>query len=167
MSGKCWVFSRTRTSGNPSFPPLYYDTSVNRLNLLLIEQRLRKLTSPQWPRALAPIDDRQAAAGRVHYQRYCATCHAIAVDRREAIRSLKVTLTPLQEIGTDPLMTTNASTREAQSGILEGVRMPAVIGMPLKARDSGLAVTANIVIGSILAPLDGIGERSVSLGFRQ
>jgi hypothetical protein len=143
--------------------PWYYNTSVDRLNLLLIEQRLRKLTSPLWPVNLAKIDSPKAAAGKVLYEKYCVSCHAIAKDRTSANRSVNVTLTPLDKIGTDPMMTTNASTRESSTGVLEGVRMPPIIGESLGAREKSLAVTSNVVIGAILAPHEALTDHAASL----
>jgi processive rubber oxygenase RoxA-like protein len=133
-------------------PPFYYKSSVDRLNLLLIEQRLRKLTSPLWPRDLAKIDPGKAAAGKKYYDQYCLGCHAIAI--RQGNRFQAVTLTPLAEIGTDPMMAKNAKDLRSKSGILEGVSMPPLIGDPLEAETSSFAVVGNIVVGAILAPPD-------------
>ena len=58
-------------------PPLYFKTSAKRVNQLLIEDKLASLRSPAWPRQLAPIDGKKAAAGRKLYATYCAGCHAI------------------------------------------------------------------------------------------
>jgi mono/diheme cytochrome c family protein len=139
-------------------PPLYYKTSVDRLNLMLIEQRLRKLTSPAWPRDVSAIDARKAAAGEAIYKTRCLGCHAMS-KTSSTDRFLKVKLVPLEGIGTDPMMAENARNRRAKSGALEGVRMPPfpgpLGGEPLPAETTSFKVTRNIVIGSILAPLEG------------
>ncbi|MCJ2091509.1 di-heme-cytochrome C peroxidase [Methylobacterium sp. J-072] len=140
----------------PTLPPLWFETSVDRVNLLRIENQLGALTAPAWPDRIAPRTEAQnqdAAAGKVHYDRYCVSCHAIAPT--DAIRNLKVTLTPLAEIGTDPKMATNAVARRARTGILEGVRMPFLATTPpLAAETSSLELVAAIVAGAILAPID-------------
>ncbi|MCJ2057183.1 di-heme-cytochrome C peroxidase [Methylobacterium sp. J-048] len=140
----------------PTLPPLWFETSVDRVNLLRIENQLGALTAPAWPDRIAPRTEGQnqdAAAGKVHYDRYCVSCHAIAPT--DAIRNLKVTLTPLAEIGTDPKMATNAVSRRARTGILEGVRMPFLATTPpLAAETSSLELVAAIVAGAILAPID-------------
>jgi hypothetical protein len=156
------VFGRTEIK-ETILPPWFYKTSVDRLNLLLIEERLRKLTSPQWPTTLQPVNAAMAAAGKPLYAKYCVSCHAIAKDRNAADRSIDVTVTPLDRIGTDDLMAKNASMREANSGVLTGVRMPPIIGEPLDEREKSFAVTANVVIGAILAPPEALTDRANTL----
>jgi cytochrome c551/c552 len=112
---------------------------------------------------LAPIDASKAAAGKVLYEQHCSSCHAMAVDRTAANRSIDVTMTLLEKIGTDPLMTMNASTREGTSGVLEGVSMPPLIGDPLGAREKSFTITGNVVVGAILAPPEFTDPRVGSL----
>jgi mono/diheme cytochrome c family protein len=153
------VFGRMEIPAErPSVPPLYYESSVDRLNLMLIEQRLRKLTSPAWPRDLEPIDARKASAGKRHYDRHCVSCHTVA-PRTGSDRFTKVVMTPVAEVGTDPLAATNARERRSKSGVLEGARMPALpplAGDPLGPEPTSIDVVRNLVIGSILAPPDWI-----------
>jgi mono/diheme cytochrome c family protein len=137
-------------------PPLFYESSVDRLNLMLIEQRLRKLTSPLWPRDLEPIDMREASAGKQLYESYCVSCHTVA-KRTGPDRFTRVVMTPLAAIKTDPLMATNARELRSKSGVLEGVRMPPLpplAGDPLEHEAPSIDVVRNLVIGSILAPPD-------------
>jgi hypothetical protein len=66
---------------------------------------------------------------------------------------------PLAEIGTDPLMATNARELRSTSGVLEGVRMPPLPplnGDPLAPQPTSIEVVRNMVIGSILAPPDWV-----------
>jgi len=90
------VFAHTDIGRDPL--PLFYWTSVKRLNLLAIEARLRKLTSPRWPVNLSPIDAPKAAAGKRHYATYCLSCHALA--KTSPHRDQTVELTPVEEVGT-------------------------------------------------------------------
>jgi hypothetical protein len=140
----------------PTLPPLWFQTSADRLNLLRIEGRLRDLTAPGWPNAVAPPTEaqrRDAAAGKVLYDRLCLSCHAIAPTGPD--RHQSVTLTPLDKIGTDPAMARNAESRQAFSGILEGVRMPFLATTPpLPERLRSLDLVAAIVAGAILEPVD-------------
>ena len=146
----------------PTLPPLWFATSADRLNLLRIEARLSTLTAPAWPEALAPRTEaqkRQAAAGKVLYDQYCLSCHALA--KTGADREQAVVLTPLSEIGTDPKMAENAATRRARTGILEGVRMPFLATTPpLPAETRSLDLVATIVAGAILAPVDRLPDLS-------
>jgi mono/diheme cytochrome c family protein len=149
------VFARADIR-EPTLPPLWFETSADRLNLLRIENQLGALTPPAWPDEIAPRTAAQrqdAAAGKVHYDRYCLSCHAIAPTG--ASRTLNVVVTPLAEIGTDPKMAENAASRRARTGILEGVRMPFLATTPpLPAEMRSLDLTAAIVGGAILAPID-------------
>jgi hypothetical protein len=151
------VFGRVEVPAErPVVPLLFYESSVDRLNLMLIEQRLRKLTSPIWPRDLEPIDTRKVSAGKHLYDRYCVSCHTIA-QRTGTNRFTKVVMTPLAAIRTDPLMATNARERRSRSGILENVRMPPLpplAGDPLGPEPTSIEVVRNLVIGTILAPPD-------------
>jgi hypothetical protein len=142
----------------PVVPPLFYESSVNRINLMLIEQHLRKLTSPLWPRDLEPINIREASAGKHLYDRYCVSCHAIA-KRTGSDRFIKVVMTPLAAIRTDPLMATNARELRSKSGVLEGIRMPPLpplAGDPLEPEPTSIEIVRNLVIGTILSPPDWI-----------
>jgi hypothetical protein len=135
-------------------PPLFFQTSAKRTNQLLIEARLKQLRSPAWPRKWAPIDAKKAAAGKELYRAHCAGCHEI-VARSEDNRSIKVKMTPLAKLGTDPKMATNAATLESKSGVLKGVRMPLLpLVPPIKATETSFALVGHIVVGAILAPPD-------------
>jgi mono/diheme cytochrome c family protein len=151
------VFGRVEMPADrPVVPPLFYESSVDRLNLMLIEQRLRKLTSPLWPRDLEPIDTRKASAGKQLYESYCVSCHTMA-KRTGPDRFTRVVMTPLAAIKTDPLMATNARELRSKSGVLEGVRMPPLpplAGDPLEQEGPSIDVVRNLVIGTILAPPD-------------
>ena len=149
------VFARADIR-EPTLPPLWFETSADRVNLLRIENPLGALTAPAWPDRIAPRTQAQrqdADAGKALYGQFCVSCHAIAAAG--ANRNQTVTLTPLSELGTDPTMATNAASRRARTGILEGVRMPFLATTPpLAAEMRSLDLVAAIVAGAILAPLD-------------
>lgn len=135
-------------------PPLYFKTSAKRLNQLMLEELLAKLRSPAWPALWAPIDKVKAAAGAKIYGIYCDGCHSIT-PRNKPLTRMRVTMTPLSVVKTDPVMVTNSATRKSKTGILEGVRMPLIPFVdPLPAEVLSLELTAKIVVGAILAPPD-------------
>ncbi len=140
----------------PTLPPLWFETSADRLNLLRIENQLGALTAPAWPDRIAPRTEaqkRDAVAGKTLYDQLCLSCHAIAA--KGSNRAQTVIMTPLAEIGTDPKMAENAANRRAKTGILEGVRMPFLATTPpLPAETRSLDLVAAIVAGAILAPID-------------
>lgn len=145
------VFGRTEI-GRTALP-LYFDTSVDRTNLLEIENRLRRLRAPKWPAAFGVPERNVVAAGAKLYSAMCVSCHALGPTGTD--RHQKVTLTPLAEVGTDPTMATNAASLQAHSGVLEGVRMPFLLTTPpLKETEKSLDLVSHIVAGAILAPID-------------
>jgi hypothetical protein len=146
------VFGRTDIR-KTIVPPLFFRTSAKRINMLQLEVKLSQLRSPAWPQDLARIDPRKAVAGRRLYREYCQGCHAV-VPRNKPLQSMDVVLTPLAKVQTDPVMTMNAAKRTARSGILEGVRMPPLIGKRLPEEPLSLQLVGAIVAGAILAPPD-------------
>jgi len=146
------VFAKTDIK-KTFLPPLFFKSTAKRVSQVLIEQKLATLRSPIWPQALAKIDAKKAAEGARLYQQHCVSCHAI-VPRNKPLASLAVTVTPIAEVGTDPVMATNARDKLSKSGILEGVMMPFPVPPPIPAEGPSFELTGKIVIGAILAPPD-------------
>ena len=151
------VFARLNVD-KPSLSFPGYPSTVNVLNQLLIEETLIKnLKSPQWPGTiLPPINPDLAAKGAILYKQYCESCHATI--KREGTSIVNVDLTPVSEIGTDPLMANNVSCRMADTGVLAGSKQPPIFGTALKDPDYALNLAGNIGAGVILeAPLQALG----------
>jgi hypothetical protein len=146
------VFARTEIK-KTFLPPLFFKSTAKRVNQTLLEQKLSTLRSPMWPQTLAKIEPKKVAEGAKLYQKLCVSCHAIT-PRDKPLGPINVTMTPLTEVGTDPLMARNAANLQSKSGILEGVQMPFLLSDPLPAEGPSFQLTAKIVIGAILAPLD-------------
>jgi hypothetical protein len=51
------------------------ETSINKDNLLLLEQALAELQSPSWPAAFGKLDDERRQKGAALFQQNCASCH--------------------------------------------------------------------------------------------
>jgi hypothetical protein len=134
-------------------PPLYFKSTVKRVNQIALERKASRLRSPVWPRNLAAIDTRKAARGAKLYQDHCISCHAI-IPRNKPLHRINVTMTPVSEVGTDPLMATNARDLPAKSGILEGVQMPFLLSPPLPAEVPAFELVGKILVGAMLAPAD-------------
>jgi len=144
---------------NPGYP-----STVNVVNQLIIEELLlSQLQSPQWPQnILPPINQDMADKGKVLYNQYCAKCHAV-IDRN-GTSTVNVDLSPLDKVGTDPLMATNVSCRKVDTGVLVGSKEPPVIGTPLANPDYVLNLAANLGTGAIIqAPLQIINDLTSSL----
>jgi len=134
--------------GQLDLPPARTDfTSTGRMqNLLLLEAWVDRLQPPPWPTDLfGPINQRAAARGKALFAANCESCHmgetARLTDPAENLRGLqflKVTMTPLPEVGTDPTALTNFYTRSAVTGALD----PA---LGLKPVDLGGSVLVSLV----------------------
>lgn len=96
-----------------------YSSSIQRSNLIDIEESLRKLWSPQWPAELPPIDESLRASGRELFKNNCISCHR-DIDRTDGSRQVAAVM---RAGGTDQTMASNFATRQSKTGILNGRRV--------------------------------------------
>jgi len=66
-------------------------------------------------------------AGGELFGRYCQSCHH-PIDRADPARAVTAVKTPIEVVGTDPLMAANFATRKGKTGRLEGRRAFFVTG---------------------------------------
>jgi hypothetical protein len=98
------VFGSATINAHELLIPRPYPSTINKPNLLQIEQSLRSLWSPLWPEeALGAIDTTSRARGEVLYKANCVGCHN-AIDRTDPNR--KVTA-HISDEGTDQNMVRN------------------------------------------------------------
>jgi hypothetical protein len=132
-----------------------YPSSVRRLNLLLLEEHLKKLYSPQWPKGFPPIDKPLAKQGEDLFKSHCISCHE-PIDRLDPRRTIVARMIPLAEVGTDERMAKNVSQRMALTGLLAGRKAQVFFGDPLPKVVSGSDVLSHVVIGVIAATPKGL-----------
>lgn len=97
-----------------------YVSSIEGGELVLMEEALRALTSPVWPKDVLPaIDAAKAKAGEAIYAKDCAGCHAL-IDRDNKKRHVTAMMYGIDKVGTDPQSAINFNTARAPSGKLEG-----------------------------------------------
>ncbi len=98
-----------------------YRSSVNARNLVRIERHLQSLESPVWPQDILPvIDEALAEQGKQVFVEYrCHSCHE-AIDRSDDKRLVTAQFSSIDLIGTDPVMGTNALSRQGKSGYFDG-----------------------------------------------
>lgn len=119
-------------TGQPIPEPGRWNSSVNTENLFWMETILHNLRAPVWPaEILGPIDAPKAAHGRDLFAQKCAGCHGIHVDQTKSPAEWKVTMIPLEHIGTDPTAATNFATYKYSAAKL-GVSAPIDGGEGLK-----------------------------------
>lgn len=106
---------------------LIFDSSVQLEPLHEMWDWMGSLKPPQWPEAiLGRIDRERVERGKALYRReQCHSCHA---DRQPFPQTppntfgrtfVRLTRTPIQDVGTDPLMSRNFVRRTARSGIMK------------------------------------------------
>jgi hypothetical protein len=127
-----------------------YPSSADIPSLGKLEETLGRLWSPQWPEAYLPALDRaKVARGGALYRQSCAGCHALT-PRTDPHRKINAVMTPVSELGTDPLMAHNAATRTGKSGVLQGSRTYFLVGDRFGSTASAADLVNHVIVGGIL-----------------
>ena len=156
------VFADFAIPEEPTLLNLGYSSSVKLADLVVLEELLKSLWSPQWPADFPKIDTAAAAKGAQLYQASCVSCHAL-IDRTDPNRKITAVM---NDSGTDPGSADNFFTRTGPSGKLTGVNVNFV---PFTAKIPAVAsadvMLTNEVTGVILggfkqAPPDELRQLS-------
>lgn len=107
---------------NPLQP---YQSDVKLDVLHELEQEvIKKLTAPRWPQEF-PFNSSLAIKGKKLYVDHCMKCHVPEQMAPNAFgqiyRMYAKSMTPLHEIGTDPIMASNFYSRQVRTGAIKGV----------------------------------------------
>jgi len=153
------VFAQTDLEKASILRP-YYRTSTRRVNQLRLENWLKVLWSPQWPRQLEDLDEVKVSAGRKLFVDNCVRCHEV-VPHKEQDRPVIVAMTPLSEVKTDPRTVTNAATRVSFTGRLEGSNLPGLDPLPNKVATG--ALVQNVARGALLSPFRDVDQSEFKL----
>ena len=113
------VFADFAIPEDPILLNLGYSSSVKLTELVVLEDLLKTLWSPQWPDDFPKIDQAAAAKGAQLYQTSCVSCHAL-IDRTDPNRKITAVM---NDSGTDPGSAENFFTRTGPSGKLNGVNV--------------------------------------------
>jgi hypothetical protein len=125
---------------------LYRDNSADFDGLQKLEEKIAILKPPPWPFDLNPV---LAAEGKTLFERHCSSCHA-QKDSNLLPNGIAWD-TPVQAVGTDPRMASNAANRMADTGRLEGALLLRPLGARLEGRGKTTDVLATSVIGILRA----------------
>jgi cytochrome c5 len=125
-----------------------YASSIQTETLREIEKTVGKLHSPLWPDTFPKIDGALAKQGRVLYEQHCIACH-VDIDRTDPKRMIKVRMSTLGEIKTDPMMAENAILNMGKSGKLAGKPRFYFAGSLLPAEAPAIDVANNWMVGVI------------------
>lgn len=116
------VFGEVNVMPRPLLAPIY-PSSIRVTKLGELEELLKTLWSPKWPRSCLPIEAQRASRGKAVYERPenqggCISCHEL-IDRR-SVSGFKAVMTPIADAKTDPTMALNFANRTALTGKLQG-----------------------------------------------
>ncbi|WP_431686022.1 di-heme-cytochrome C peroxidase [Hahella sp. NBU794] len=138
-----------------------YKSSFDIKGLGDLEAWVADLRSPAWPTEYLPaVNPEVAAQGKMHYDKYCLSCHQVIPRSREAA-VYNAVLTPINQVGTDPLEWTNMM-KCYDAGKYEGRKSMGIIGDPIPATTSGLEPLVNAAVGGLLEhTADSIDAASV------
>ncbi len=123
-----------------------YPSSIQARNLRALEMKVAELYSPLWPDIFPEIDRSRAKQGRALYARYCLACH-LDIDRIDPDRKIKVRMSTLETIQTDPLMARNAIMQRGKTGIFEGRPRFYTVGEILGKEAPALYIVNNVMGG--------------------
>ena len=130
----------------------HYESSVNRLNLLLLEEEVAKLAPPRWPETLlGRIDPDAAKRGAKLYGKNCSVpgCHAMLTANPQQV--VKITPYPLSQLGTDPNTTVDIHTRMVQTGPLKGRHITTFLSPKFGATAPASDVVRSAVFKALIA----------------
>lgn len=158
------VYDQTLTHG--------YCTSAKRKELEELEDWLRALKSPTWPKEVFGFDVAKAERGEKHYQKNCADCHQLNERNREDAEAHKKALgitnfeiskaitgkekkaneqmISISKVGTDGLTAENAYSRTAETGPVKNRPLQVLAGRKLEEVEPAATVLRHVVAGSIL-----------------
>ncbi len=126
-----------------------YTSSILKQNLIGIEEKLRKLWSPQWPLELGALDTAACEKGRELFRVNCAGCHDDKFQRTSPSRQI---VAKMGAVGTDPLMAANFANHRAKTGPLEGrvISLPGFrqFGKEAAVREMLLHLVQRAILGS-------------------
>ncbi len=123
-----------------------YSSSIRAAELRELEKTVARLHSPLWPGFFPALDKSKAEQGRELYESHCIQCH-VDIDRTDPARKIKVRMSSLGEVKTDPLMAKNAVEHRGRSGIFKGRLRFYAAGEKLAAEAPALYIVNNVMGG--------------------
>jgi hypothetical protein len=78
-------------------------------------------------------------------------------------RNMDIKMIPVDHVRTDPTMADNALNLRSKTGVIEGNRMPPLIGKALGPEEKSFEVVGHMVVGAILEPPEGTLDTPRSL----
>jgi len=138
-----------------------YESSMRLENLRRLSDMIVNLRSPLWPESIfGKIDKSEGskwAKGKKLFDDHCVKCHEV-VRRDEPQKTISVELTPLTDLGTDPVMIENFQNRKVDPGKLKGrglIDSLPFVSLGDKGEVSGTELVAHLIARAVS---DDLGE---------
>jgi mono/diheme cytochrome c family protein len=131
---------------------IQYSSNVDFESLGQLEGLVRNIRAPQWrdPVSTLPKLDRDMVSkGRKLFAINCDSCHQVMAPK-DWDMSYKAHLTPVRELGTDPMTAWAIEHYRAGTGILEGTKAKILVGDRFPDSTQALNVSINGVAGLAL-----------------
>ncbi|MCE8522069.1 hypothetical protein KBY30_13830 [Ruegeria pomeroyi] len=135
-----------------------YPSSARVRELISLERQLESLQSPRWPEEmLGAIDWDLAARGREVFTRKidgesCADCHSHMAPT-DTSSNMKISMTPLAELGTDVFTTCNTFLHRSKSGNFGGQLVDTKFTRIDRDEDYTRLMLVNATVGTIRGKL--------------
>lgn len=142
------VFGSAKINEHEFLVPRHYASTVNKENLIEIEESLKNLWSPEWPQQiLGTIDSELTVKGEALFKQHCSQCHA-SVDRQNPTRTI---VAHISSEGTDETMLRNFG-RNAETGVLAGRKKTLLGGERFAHKEPVGVILKHVVERVILSP---------------
>jgi hypothetical protein len=128
------------------------NSSANLTLMIRLEELVKRLWSPVWPKACMPIaGPATLAEGKKVYNANCASCHKFLgpEERKDPNREIIAELRTLDVVGTDPTMAMNFVARRGKTGPFKGAPNVVkfnVFGSEASGRDLLLAAVDGVFL---------------------
>jgi hypothetical protein len=105
-----------------------FKSSINKVNLRRVENQLRTLQSPEWPKGILPaINDKLKNEGENIFNEYCVACHK-NIQRNDPTRRVVTHISELKSINTDPVLANNTLNYKGYSALLRNQYVDGALG---------------------------------------
>lgn len=131
---------------------IQYSSTIDFESLGHLEGLVRNIRAPQWqdPASNLPeINTSLISRGRILYADNCQSCHQV-ISAENWDQNYDAFMTPVAELGTDPMTAWAAEHHMAATGILEGTKGKVVVGDRFPDSTQAINISVNGVAGLAL-----------------
>ncbi|WP_020567627.1 di-heme-cytochrome C peroxidase [Neolewinella persica] len=131
---------------------IQYSSTIDFESLGQLEGLVRNIQAPRWndPASNLPeLDTDKISAGRILFANNCQSCHQ-TMTPEQWDEPYNAVLTPVKEVGTDPMTSWTAEHHMASTGILKGTKGKVLVGKRFPDSTQSISISVNGVAGLVL-----------------